>query len=438
MISSVSSISNALKKYNSNITIEENESEGSIVVSYQVSENESEPILNINGIDFVEQDTELRLWSQGFNDTNYLNHSGKYYVPFLTTTNFERETIRIVDHFFDNPEKVIGKIITKVNEEHIGKCLCLMSKYDLLADEVKMIVQQRSEEDNDFYLKDIFSDNLFFIEIDYSELGNDYVTKEEYIESLVYAIRAKMAYNGVIFHELVPYPNESMVLTNHEADCLKIDSGYNRNVDAFSFFISAKSEKNRRMKFLDFYHVIEYFFYSNNLRVMRELINEAISLERMGNIQNPEDRLKVLQRLFNRLEADSKRTAEREMFQDLLVDTVGYDSLYYELSGVNINFLNQNNQDRSKTGFDISGVQDRKSPEKSLLEPEKVAEETKEEFLKNLASRLYDIRNFIVHSAKYKADHDYVSAPRRNDNFDDDINLIEKIAYILLNKNIEI
>lgn len=196
-----------------------------------------------------------------------------------------------------------------------------------------------------------------------------------------------------------------------------------------------------RFKYLDYYHVIEYFFYGERLKTLESLIEKVIRMEKIKayNLVDNYERLSKLRELFNELEDLEKNSKEKLMFEQLVQsEYVSFDNLIKsvgKLSRDDTNILKNTTLGLKTTAIN-ENIYDSNGECKQLLTPD-----NKSSFLRLLTNRLYEIRNYIVHSTKYKVktDHQQVyTSDIKNGVTAVDIKFIRTIAYLLLTSNLSI
>jgi len=216
---------------------------------------------------------------------------------------------------------------------------------------------------------------------------------------------------GISVKENLQYLCDDIIF--EQMDTTKPETYYLRsyNVEALLYFLSAERNQDIRFKYLGFYHVLEFYY-------------DTIVLERVSNIlkneiKNPvifhdESKIhEISEKLKNEIFVSKKEFIENSSLTKIL------------------EIIKEENHFRDY------------SSEKKILSKltDKLPQLTIDDFnAEEIASRIYNIRNGIVHSKK---EFDFKLIPNSNylDLLDNDVFLIKKIASWLIkrfDKNFEI
>lgn len=360
--------------------------------------------------------------------------------PFISEDIFENPEINIKNSSMDID---CGKIYTKPQRDHVNKLIFWMQELDLLSVEVKEQIKKNTESSMEYTLDQLIRDDVImfeYIKEKSVDISMDHLLTE--VESMLYDCRARLGYMDNIIFNSPPIILENKVSKMiRTIDKIDVYNSKKYHLDAYAFFVNGCKEMDHRFKFLEFYHVIEYFFYSNQIKNMKELVREVIFKEKSMQFHSDDERFYTIKRLYDALESDRNNSKELDLFQGLLIETVTFESLYDHIKDMDLNFLTKEAISLDKTKIEMSRIATNNKKKKVLEinEKDKIEKNEQDKFLISLAKRLYEMRNFIVHSTKYKTKLNEVFSPRLENKIElMDIELIKKISFILINKDIEI
>lgn len=246
----------------------------------------------------------------------------------------------------------------------------------------------------------------------------------------------------------IDFLRTSLVIINEEFNCqlsiFEFDESYDGDVEKVSikpvslpkyhfysellcFLESAQKMKHNHLKYIDYYHVLEYFITDYAYKNLEDSIKKLISFYLEGATYEEFRRILV------------KITEENKVInlgQDQpLFDVLKQIDLQYIIEIINKNKL----FDMLKQ--DIFGIENTRLITNKMVRGDmgnitkvEVDKDNEEEFYKKLYYRLYSIRNVLIHSkAKFrgKKDVDFLPVPKYEGALKEDIILIKALAINL-------
>lgn len=369
------------------------------------------------------------------NDENYMIKAIYFapYIPIESTINF---------NFFEPFNEISCKVKVRNILGDTDELIFCSDEYKLLSDNFVSKLKQTPHfaEQTEFKLEEIFRKDIAIIELKIPRQR----LKESEIFSRAHDIINQCLVNLSFEKNINLYipdkhsTSDSVDVRQYETIELNLSSS--ENLEAYRFFLDAEKNMDIRFKYLDYYHVIEYFFYGERLKALESLVENVIRMEKIKayNLIDNYERLNKLRELFNDLEDLEKSSKEKLMFEQLVQsDYVSFDNIIQsigDLSSKEVKIL-------KKDTLGLKGTAVECIPYKDNGKRKSLSSENKSLFLQRLTNRLYEIRNYIVHSTKYKVktDHQQVyTSDIKNGVTAVDIKFIRTIAYLLLTSNLSI
>lgn len=354
-------------------------------------------------------------------------------IPIESTLNF---------NFFEPFNEVNCKVKVRNISGDTDELIYCLDEYKLLSDNFVSKLKQTAHfaEQTEFKLEEIFRKDIAIIELK--------IPRKKFKKSEIFS-RAHDIINQCLvnlsfeknINLYIPYKHSTSVPVDvRQEETIKLNLSSSENLEAYRFFLDAEKNMDIRFKYLDYYHVIEYFFYGERLKALESLVENVIRMEKIKayNLINNYERLNKLRELFNDLEDLEKNSKEKLMFEQLVQsDYVSFDNIVQSIGDLSSNEV----KILKKDTLGLKGTAVENIPYKENGKCKSFSSENKSLFLRRLTNRLYEIRNYIVHSTKYKVktDHQQVyTSDIKNGVTAVDIKFIRTIAYLLLTSNLSI
>ena len=429
------------KKYNDQIIIEDIEDGLQCLLNEDticaITELDIDEINNsLNEIQKVSDSTRECNYIYTKNDESYMIKAIYFApdIPIESTIHFD---------FFEPFDVINCKVKVRNISGDTDELIYCSDEYKILSDNFVSKLKQTPHfaEQTEFKLEEIFRKDIAIIELK--------IPQEEIKESEIFS-RAHDIINQCLvnlsfeknINLYIPDKHSTSVPVEvRQEESIKLNLSSSENLEAYRFFLDAEKNMDIRFKYLDYYYVIEYFFYGERLKTLESLIEKVIRMEKIKayNLVDNYERLSKLRELFNELEDLEKNSKEKLMFEQLVQsEYVSFDNLIKsvgKLSRDDTNILKNTTLGLKTTAIN-ENIYDSNGECKQLLTPD-----NKSSFLRLLTNRLYEIRNYIVHSTKYKVktDHQQVyTSDIKNGVTAVDIKFIRTIAYLLLTSNLSI
>lgn len=355
-------------------------------------------------------------------------------IPIESTIHFD---------FFEPFDVINCKVKVRNISGDTDELIYCSDEYKILSDNFVSKLKQTPHfaEQTEFKLEEIFRKDIAIIEL---KIPQEEIKESEIfsrVHDIINQCLVNLSFEKNINLYIPDKHSTSVPVDVRHEESIKLNLSSSENLEAYRFFLDAEKNMDIRFKYLDYYHVIEYFFYGERLKTLESLIEKVIRMEKIKayNLVDNYERLSKLRELFNELEDLEKNSKEKLMFEQLVQsEYVSFDNLIKsvgKLSRDDTNILKNTTLGLKTTAIN-ENIYDSNGECKQFLTPD-----NKSSFLRLLTNRLYEIRNYIVHSTKYKVktDHQQVyTSDIKNGVTAVDIKFIRTIAYLLLTSNLSI
>ena len=215
------------------------------------------------------------------------------------------------------------------------------------------------------------------------------------------------------------------------------------------YFLSAEQISFGHLKYLEYYHVFEYFYLYSSIKLLKENFDEFYSyfVEKQGRIDY-RNYLKFGSEI-NHIFSNRDEFKEIESIKVVFRDLIKYDKLARAINELsfNVNHLKKEMWEIENTSLTIDSVfsdTSRKLLYASEIEvgtgtkshPPKSKAQVKEitdKFCTSLAARVLNVRNYIVHSSMKYSGKEPLKVTKENLlSLDKDVLLVRRLAYELL------
>ncbi|EKU42041.1 hypothetical protein C518_2995 [Lysinibacillus fusiformis ZB2] len=212
------------------------------------------------------------------------------------------------------------------------------------------------------------------------------------------------------------------------------------DINPLKYFLFAETVEYNHLKYLEYYHVLEYYFLHKRMKDLDTVVKDLLYLELSNQINKNEENhyYKSLVKVFDiYFKQEDKNISEQEQLEYILKEDIGYRNLAQALNGLtNLNFLSNQACEISKTAIGVLKKNDelfKTGSKPRLLDCDN--KDLTDLFCEQLANRIYKVRNFIVHSKKYERFKVFTPTIENLDLLKDEVSLIRAISYVILNRN---
>lgn len=300
--------------------------------------------------------------------------------------------------------------------------------YAIITQNIELLNLSVVSESNEYELKDLLHQNLYICEIGFP---NTQLT-----EKLVKKIKTSIVMD-ILYHKLL---NFTLLENKDKKNTITIGQNEIINTVAYSdevpleYFILAEQIEFVNFKYLEYYHVIEYYFMIFSKKKIANIMSDLITNTFLKNKKMDDEFLYNTYKSFmnpHRVDNDDfkEHTQLLELFKslnyDVIVDTINASSLK------DVNFLTKDLHQVKNIKINSANCFNEK--QKKLLK--NCTDEEKELFVISLAERIYKIRNYIVHTKKGELNSS-VFHPSHNNlkELNNDVLLIRELSRIILIK----
>lgn len=390
---------------------------------YKVSEIKRDEIsVKCNGENFIlgfddsELEDELKLVEE-FKD--YVI-KGKDFINFILIDSSNS----LNDKYVVEVENSLIKKI-KINNE-ISDSIILFNNFEYVVDERKI----KYNEGN--IISDIIRDEIVLCEVEIKSGCNIDV------DNIINSILMHLSFSKGI---LLDKP-ERLLKDNDER--VNIDDTFLviKDNEPMLYFLIAEKSNYLHYKYLEYYHVLEYYFLEHKVNALDNMIKELIS-ERLTGIALEESYYTKLNNIYKHFEDKEKRkmSSEIEELQYVINKELGYKKIKYILSQYfnDIKFLSKSIFNEDETKIDLGSILKNKGNFNSdnIKEERELDLNITTAFCNSLSKRIYKIRNSIVHTKKYESNILFTPTNEKVNTLKEDLKLIRFISYYLMkNKQI--
>jgi len=322
---------------------------------------------------------------------------------------------------------------------------CLYDRNNLISDTIKLEGSLSGEIKADIDSKSLIltnlskfcnNDNLEAFESLESILKDKLVQCEirniEEIDDVLFnkiknAIISIISFNTNILLEdpyISPLQNNNIITVND------LNTFFPEDLEPIIYFNSAEKVTYPHIKYLEYYHVLEYYFLSGNINMLTELIDRSIKRRILIKDSRDNEFNKIIREMnqiynndvFSKELPQLKFVINSLLTFDLLVEIIkkDFDS--------NVSFLTKSLFDIIETTVDVNHITQKKN---SKLK-DSFSDEDKKHFCDSLSIRIYKIRNYIVHTKKGEQNSVFMPTSSNFNLLKDDIKLLRSISYTLL------
>lgn len=276
-------------------------------------------------------------------------------------------------------------------------------------------------------IDEIINDKIIICEVNF---GDSTILRTDEVDYYIESIRAHLSYTNNLLLEN-PKEDRTKLVINNDVKTDEIRVNLLKDKEPLAYFLFAESVEHLHLKYLEYYHVLEYYFLHKRIKDVEKVIKNLLAIEMTKrNDGMKKEYYKDLINLFDSyFKKEDKNTAEIEQLEYVINSDLGYNLLRHALVPLNLNFLKENACEIKGTKLILDRDIFRGN---NLLEVED--EEVMNRFCKQLSKRIYQVRNFIVHSKKFERERVFTPTTENLLELKKEVELIRILAYTMLNK----
>lgn len=212
------------------------------------------------------------------------------------------------------------------------------------------------------------------------------------------------------------------------------------DANPLKYFLFAETVEYNHLKYLEYYHVLEYYFLHKRMKDLDTAVKDLLYLEMSNQINKDEENhyYKSLVKVFDiYFKQEDKNISEQEQLKYILQDDIGYRNIAKALNKLpNLNFLLSQACEISGTAIGVLKKNEelfKIGQKPRLLECDN--KDLTDSFCEQLTNRIYKVRNFIVHSKKYERFRVFTPTIENLSLLQEEVNLIRALSYVILNRH---
>ena len=203
-----------------------------------------------------------------------------------------------------------------------------------------------------------------------------------------------------------------------------------KNIDLIEYFLAAENTQYLHLKYLEYYHILEYYFlHETKEKIKKLLTNLFTSVVLRGEILTDEKYYEIGKSFFDYY-------VHKDDFKEIeqlkgVINEIGYQRIAELCNENNITtaFLSKKKFGQDTTKIDIGEVRKKKKDERFKTN---VKQEDAKKFCDALAERIYKIRNHIVHTKKGEYEEIFTPNSKNLKELKEDVSLIRTLSFSLM------
>lgn len=194
------------------------------------------------------------------------------------------------------------------------------------------------------------------------------------------------------------------------------------------YIVAAENSQYMNIKFLEYYHVLEYFFLDAQIAKVDKAVEQLLEKRILGEKQTNETK-SISHRLLNEL-LNSGNNNELNQFIAIFESKISAMHLIEILNVLNVDlsFLYNPVFGGSEGGIAINQIHTKNSKQINRT----ATEAQVKEIFAPLCKRIYSIRNYIVHTKHGERDKVFLPNKEFQEGLVNDVRLIREIAFRLM------
>lgn len=204
------------------------------------------------------------------------------------------------------------------------------------------------------------------------------------------------------------------------------------NIECVRYYLSAENTQQEHFKYVEYYHVLEYYFLYDAIKKIKKSIKEVVTANLVAEEWSDDKNYKFFMQLFNHYFDRKEENNELTQLKRIINDEIGFSLLTDIILKVNDKpkWLTNKLFDDIKTKVDISKIFNTYSNTYTLKES--IGSLDKNNFCNEISQRIYAVRNYCVHSKKSEEIKLLVPTPENLNQLSNDILLVRSIAFALI------
>ena len=277
------------------------------------------------------------------------------------------------------------------------------------------------------YYSELLKDGIIKVYIELKHEGIK-IANDFDVQKFINSILSNISLNyGIILDS--PY-NIIDIMDNEKL--INVELKLTNDFEPILYFLEGERSKIPHFKYLEYYHVMEYYFLHHKIKQIDSLIKELIYINKIDrDIGQKESYYYKLANLYKHYsqEADEK---ELPQLQYLIREDIGFLYLIDILKNNydDIEFIKRPIFSINDSAVQISYICNDKRG-KSFKDLSEITIGDREQFCNSVANRIYKIRNSIVHTKKFEKDNIFVPNSENFKALYNDLKLIRLLAYTL-------
>lgn len=247
------------------------------------------------------------------------------------------------------------------------------------------------------------------------------------VDKILYSLLVQVAY----LHSLnFKNPRNSIIKSNdhfsEDVEILDVRFKKVKDSEPLLYFLAAEEMEYPHLKYLEYYHVLEYYFNYANIKKIDGIINDLVTirLQSSGTLEDSYyDKFSTLMKYHN---DQQQKKGEENRLIDILSNDIRYPLIATSNLVEDLSFLSKPLFGFQNTKINLSNVYNNRKFKEKVSEPDQA------KFCEELGKRIYKIRNFIVHTKKYERENVFIPSQNNYAVLANDIKLIRGIAYLMI------
>lgn len=251
------------------------------------------------------------------------------------------------------------------------------------------------------------------------------IDDEKMIDKIINSVLTNLSYSVNI--SFTNPRNLIKIQDQQSANALEFTLKIVKDEEPMHYFLTAEKIEYPHLKYLEYYHVLEYYFLHKKIEDFENIIKEIISIDLLnkGKPTNYYEKVTELMDFYF-----GKDDNELSQLKYVINSDLGYQLIREIINGSSLTpgFLSKKVLDIDETVIDLNKV----NRDNQLIQT--ADKNIYDAFCDGLSRRIYKIRNFIVHTKKFEKQNVFIPT---NGNFEflkNDIELIRMLAYSLMTK----
>lgn len=288
-------------------------------------------------------------------------------------------------------------------------------------------------------IEDLLNDDLFIITVTrdglYDLLSSETKNRTpeeifEEIDKIIYSILAQISYEHRLLFKYPRNSNKTEIETIESSrEILEITYKKSNDLEPLLYFLAAEEMEYPHLKYLEYYHVLEYYFDHIRIKKIDGIINKLVSIRLQSKSYFNDSYYNEFSSLMSYHADQQSKKGEESRLTEILTEMIGYDLITSSHILPEYKFLASPTLEIEETKF--SRLNDVYDIQTAQFRTE-LTDSKKDAFCQELGRRIYRIRNFIVHTKKFERKNIFVPNQKNYEDLNKDIKLLRGIAYLMI------